>query len=143
MEQTPSAFSVAHYVLLFLVSTICTVSVVWVLIAANNRESRLNDKFISQSSNSQKSCQRRTADNVVILWESNYANVPEKYKIIETNYANRIVPVRTTGTCNGTRFICEMGDLRYQCDPCAKKSAYKRAMFQHISDAIDQECIDD
>lgn len=143
MENTPSAFSVAHYVLLFLVSIICTISVVWVLIAANNRESRLNDKFISTSTKIPKSCQRRVADRIATLWESDYKNVPEKYKIMESNYANRIVPVRTTGTCNGTRFICTMGDLRYQCDPCAKKSAYKRAMFQHISDAIDQECIDD
>lgn len=140
-EDTPSAFSVAHYVLLFLVSTFCTVAVVWILIAANNREAALNDKFI-HNPNTTKACQRQTADTITDIWENRPNDIPKQYILIEKNYANRIVPVRTTGICNGQKFICRMGDIRSTCDPCAKNSAKKRAMFQHISDAIDKACKD-
>ena len=136
-SDTPSAFSIAHYVLLFLVSTLCTISVVWVLIAANNRESALHDKINTTST---KTCQRQAADSITHMWNTNQKQIPQQYILMETNYANRIVPVRTTGTCNGEKFICKMGDVRAMCDPCAKNSAKKRAMFQHISDVIDEMC---
>ena len=139
-DNTPSAFSVAHYVLLFIVSTLCTVSVVWVLIAANNREAALHDKI---RTNTPKTCQRDVADNVKNMWETQPNMIPAHYKTMEINYANRIVPVRTTGTCNGEKFVCQMGEVRASCDPCAKNSAQKRALFQHISDIIDQTCKND
>lgn len=142
-NDTPSAFSVSHYVLLFIVSTLCTVSVVWVLIAANNRESAINDKIMAPQNAAEKSCQRTAADEVHLLWEQKPQDIPQKYITLEKNYANRIVAVRTTGTCNGQRFVCKMGQHRQDCDPCAKKSAHKRAMFQHISDTIDEVCKND
>ena len=136
MEQTPSAFSISHYILLFIVSTLCTVSVVWVLIAANNRETAIRDNMLR----TEKSCQRTAADKITALWEQNPKEIPQKYITLKNNYANRIVPVRTTGTCNGTKFVCKMGERRLNCDPCAQNSAHKRAMFQHISDTIDTVC---
>lgn len=136
-DDTPSAFSVAHYVLLFLVSTLCTISVVWVLIAANNRESTLRDKIRTQTT---KTCQRDVADKITNMWEKEPHNIPKYYKNMEHNYANRIVEVRTTGTCNGEKFVCKMGAVRSSCDPCALNSAQKRALFQHVSDIIDQTC---
>ena len=139
-NNTPSAFSISHYILLFLVSTICTISVVWVLIAANNRESAIRDNILRHQHKLEKTCQRDTADKITELWETAPQNIPPQYITLENNYANRIVNVRTTGTCNGTRFVCEMGQVRSVCDPCANNSARKRAMFQHISDAIDKTC---
>lgn len=139
-NNTPSAFSISHYVLLFIVSTLCTISVVWVLIAANNREAAIHDNILRHKHQLEKTCQRDAADNVTKLWEVTPQNIPPKYIQIEHNYANRIVPVRTTGMCNNERFICNMGQPRSSCDPCAKKAAHKRAMFQHISDTIDQVC---
>ena len=136
-ESTPSAFSISHYVLLFIVSTLCTVSVVWVLIAANNRESAINNNI---KASTDKSCQRATADAITLLWEQKPQDIPEKYIAMEQSYANRTVAVRTTGTCNGEKFICKMGQIRSACDPCALNSAKKRAMFQHISDMIDKAC---
>lgn len=143
MANTPSAFSISHYVLLFIVSTLCTVSVVWVLIAANNRESAINDNISRAKNNAEKSCQRAAADNITLLWEKNPKDIPQKYITLENNYANRIVSVRTTGTCNGVKFVCKMGEPRLACDPCAQNSARKRAMFQHISDTIDEVCKND
>ena len=142
MDDTPSAFSISHYVLLFIVSTLCTVSVVWVLISANNREAALHDKTHIYHKQSNKTCQRATADEITSIWETRPHEIPKAYILMENNYAHRIVPVRTTGMCNGKPFDCKMGDVRSDCDPCAKNSARKRAMFQHISDAIDQECVD-
>lgn len=139
-DTTPSAFSISHYILLFIVSTLCTVSVVWVLIAANNREAKLHDNILTNGNNNDKSCQRAAADMVTDLWEHQPQDIPEKYIILENNYAKRIVPVRTTGTCNGIKFVCKMGEQRLNCDPCTKNSARKRAMFQHISDTIDEVC---
>lgn len=136
MEKSPSAFSVAHYVLLFLVSTACTVSVVWVLIAANNRESALNDR----TKPNDKTCQRTVADTVTDMWEHTPDKIPPQYVSLIDSYANRIVMVRTTGTCNGKKFICPMHTKRIECDPCAYNAANKRAMFQHISDEIDRIC---
>ena len=140
MNETPSAFSISHYILLFIVSTLCTVSVVWVLIAANNRESKINDAITKPINNADKSCQRAVADEVTLLWQQKPTAIPPKYITLENNYAKRIVPVRTTGTCNGTKFVCHMGQQRLECDPCAKNSARKRAMFQQISDTIDDVC---
>jgi hypothetical protein len=137
MDDSPSAFSIAHYVLLFIVATLCTVSVVWVLIAANNREAELHDKQIIRQD---KRCQRNAADHITNLWQQRPHEIPPQYKSMEKNYANRVVEVRTTGTCNGERFTCQMGQTRSACDPCAVNSAQKRAMFQHISDAIDDVC---
>ncbi len=142
MNDTPSAFSVAHYVLLFLVSTLCTVAVVWVLISANNREASINDKILNRQTQSSKTCQRAAADQITSMWEMRPHEIPKQYLLIEKNYADRIVPVKTTGVCNGQKFICKMGDVRSSCDPCAKNSARKRAMFQHISDTIDKTCAD-
>ena len=139
-NTTPSAFSVSHYVLLFIVSTLCTVSVVWVLIAANNRESAIHDNMIKQNQQLEKSCQRATADAITLLWANKPQDIPPQYILMEKNYANRIVKVRTTGTCNGTKFICKMGEIRSSCDPCAPETARKRAIFQHISDTIDKLC---
>lgn len=140
MSETPSAFSVAHYVLLFIVSTLCTISVVWVLVAANNRESAIHDHIKKADTNAEKSCERATADAIKLLWQDKPGDIPQKYIVMENNYANRIVPVRTTGTCNGKKFTCTMGAVRATCDPCAKNTAQKRAMFQHISDTIDELC---
>lgn len=140
MTNTPSAFSVSHYVLLFIVSTACTVSVVWVLIAANNREAAIHDNILQHKHQIAKTCQRDAADNITNLWETSPQKIPPQYIMMRENYANRIVPVRTTGKCNGEKFICQMGQIRSVCDPCAKNSAHKRAMFQHISDTIDQVC---
>lgn len=140
MEKTPSAFSISHYILLFLVSTICTISVVWVLIAANNREAALHDKQLVQQKNMQKTCQRDVADKIVQLWENNADQIPPQYIVLINSYADRVVSVRTTGICNGKPFVCPMGAKRVDCDPCAMNSAQKRAMFQHISDAIDSVC---
>jgi len=137
IDNTPSAFSVSHYVLLFLVSTLCTISVVWVLIAANNREAALRDKIRTTST---KTCQRDVADKITDIWETKTHEIPPYYKNMENNYANRVVTVRTTGTCNGEKFVCKMGEVRSACDPCAQNSAQKRAIFQHISDVIDQTC---
>ena len=139
VDNTPSAFSISHYVLLFIVSTLCTISVVWVLIAANNREAAIHDNILKYE-NGSKTCQRETADKINDMWKSNYDTIPQRYKVMENNYANRVVSIRTTGSCNGKKFICPMGQLRSQCDPCAKSSARKRAVFQHISDSIDQNC---
>jgi len=139
-DSTPSAFSISHYVLLFIVSTLCTVSVVWVLIAANNREATIHDNVLKSNNVADKSCQRATADALTLLWEQRPQDIPEKYLKMEQAYANRIVDIRTTGTCNGERFICQMGQVRAMCDPCAKNAAKKRAMFQHISDMIDKAC---
>ncbi len=137
MSETPSAFSISHYVLLFIVSTLCTISVVWVLIAANNREAAIHDNQILTHN---KHCQRNAADSVTTIWKHRPNEIPPKYKLMERNYANRVVDVRTTGTCNGKNFTCQMGDIRSSCDPCATNSAQKRAMFQHISDTIDDVC---
>lgn len=136
-DNTPSAFSVSHYVLLFLVSTLCTISVVWVLIAANNRESALRDKIHTHTT---KTCQRDVADKITNTWATKPHEIPPQYKHMQSNYANRIVTVRTTGTCNGEKFVCKMGEMRSACDPCAENSAQKRAVFQHISDVIDETC---
>lgn len=142
MTRTPSAFSVSHYVLLFIVSTLCTISVVWILIAANNRESAINDNIIAAQKRNEKSCQRATADAITLLWNEKPQDIPPQYIAMEQDYANRTVEVRTTGTCNGEKFICKMGQIRSVCDPCAKNAARKRAMFQHISDMIDKACKD-
>ena len=77
-NDTPSAFSISHYVLLFIVSTLCTVSVVWVLIAANNRESAINDKIIAPRNAAEKSCQRTAADEVTLLWDKKPQDIPQK-----------------------------------------------------------------
>jgi len=136
-KNTPSAFSVAHYVLLFVVSCACTISVVWVLIATTNKETALRHKLNTETT---KTCQRNAADKITHIWHNTPEQIPLAYTTLENNYANRIVPVRTTGTCNGKKFICKMGDIRSDCDPCAQNSAKKRAMFQHISDVIDEMC---
>ena len=143
MYKTPSAFSISHYILLFIVSTLCTISVVWVLIAANNREAAIRDNILRNKHTAAKTCQRDTADNIKTLWETSPQKIPQQYITMENNYANRIVSVRTTGVCNGERFICNMGQNRSLCDPCARNSARKRAMFQHISDSIDHACKND
>ena len=140
MYKTPSAFSISHYVVLFIFSTLCTISVVWVLIAANNREAAIRDNILRNKQAITKTCQKNTADNITTLWKKTPQKIPPQYMIMEKDYANRIVPVRTTGNCNGERFICNMGQIRSVCDPCAKNTARKRAMFQHISDSIDQAC---
>ena len=78
-DNTPSAFSISHYVLLFIVSTLCTISVVWVLIAANNREAAIHDNILRHKSQISKNCQRDTADEITQLWENTPQNIPSDF----------------------------------------------------------------
>lgn len=100
--------------------------------------------LIFNSSNSIKkselTCAERTTESISHIWKNHPEQIPTKYTKLEYDFINTPLSVRTSGNCNNKRFICEMGQPRYLCDPCATAKAHKKAMDLHISDSIQTKC---
>ena len=146
-NQTTS-YSVAHFILVFLVVCACIVGVIWLLIAAGYRHyerSVADDTAAVVESetvvtSNASPCAQQVMNDVAQMWAYSPNDVPQKYWDMAVNYLNQPVDAWTEDTCNGIRFICNPGQIRRECDPCAVSSAMSTAMEAHARDMISQNC---
>lgn len=138
MEYQTSAFTVAHYILLFMVTVVCISVVTW-LILERHKTQRANSTNITYIMNND-ACVQQTRDAVSRMWAYNQELIPARYKTMADTYANNAVLTRVTGYCNDVAFTCRAGQLRRTCDPCAVSAGRMRAMETHIADMIRANC---
>ena len=145
MAQQTNSFTIAHYLLLAVVVILCVFLVSWALISGHNTAtSYVSDDGAEiptpQITTKISPCAQQMTNAVAQMWAYNYDVVPQKYTDMIYEYAQEEITTPTTGYCNNTRFSCNTGQTRAQCDPCALNSARARAMEAHIKDAVAQNC---
>ncbi len=139
-KQNTSAFTIAHYILLFLVTGLCISIIAWIMITRNNNTPSNNiSQNIIHVKNSDP-CVQRVNEIVTQMWTLNPRAVPEKYWVIATNYLNQPFKSQTYGICEDIAFTCHAGQIRQDCDPCAVPAARAYAMKIHINDLISENC---
>ncbi len=139
-KNNTSAFTIAHYILLFLVTGLCISVIAWIMISRNNNRASNNiSQNIIHIKNTEP-CIQRVNEIVTRMWALNPQAVPEKYWAIATDYINQPFTTRTSGICEDVAFTCRAGQLRRDCDPCAVPAARAYAMKIHINDLISANC---
>ena len=137
-EFQTNPFTIAHYILLFMVAVVCISIVTWLVIARHNADAE-NNTNITKIMNTNP-CVQETRNAVSRMWAYNQELVPMRYKTIADTYANNAVLTRVTGYCNDAPFTCRAGQLRRTCDPCAIGAGRNIAMERHIADMIRTNC---
>ena len=132
-----NAFTIAHYILLFLVTIICIGIIAWIMINRTNSHptNNVTATYIKHSP-----CIQRTINTVEKMWEYNPKMIPNKYWEIAMDYLNAPIKTHIYGICQDVAYTCHIGQIRRDCDPCAVPSARKYAREFHIADMIKQNC---
>ena len=138
-EFQTSPFTIAHYILLFMVTVVCISIVAWLIITRYNDEQAKNNITITHLTNDDP-CVKSARDAVAQMWAYNQELVPPRYKTMAETYANEAVLSRVTGYCNDVQFTCRAGQLRRICDPCAVALGRQYAIEQHTIDMIRANC---
>ena len=151
-NDEPTSYSIAHYILVFLLVCVGVVAVIWILVAIGYRlEKRAasgpvtimaaeENVVTTDDINALSPCAKRVVNSVAQIWTYSPDDVPRKYWDMAYTYVNDTIPTRTEGSCNNVRFICNAGQRRRDCDPCAVSAGMSMAMDRHISDMISQNC---
>ena len=139
-KTNTSSFTIAHYILLFLVTGICIAIIAWIMInrTNNNPSNNITTEHIKYSP-----CVQRTINTVEQMWAYDPKLIPNKYWKIAMDYLNEPIRTRTYGICQDVAYTCNVGQLRRDCDPCAVPSARQYAREFHIADMIKQNCPDE
>lgn len=139
-NHNTNAFSIAHYILLFLVVGLCISIIAWIMINRNNNAptNNVSQNIIHIQENDP--CVQRTRNTVAKMWAYDPRAVPQKYWEIATQYLNQAIQTPTYGICQDVAFTCHVGQLRRDCDPCAVPSARAYAMEIHTADLIRVNC---
>ena len=137
-EFQTSPFTIAHYILLFMVTVVCISIVTWLIIDRYNNNAK-TDVAVSYMLSADP-CVVRTRDAIKKMWSYNQELIPVRYKTMAETYANNTVLSRVNGYCNDTAFTCRAGQLRRTCDPCAVEVGRRRAMELHILDSVRANC---
>lgn len=137
-EYQTSAFTIAHYILLFMVTVTCLSIIAWLILDRYKTQNykQTNITYIMHND----PCVRQTRDAVTRMWAYNQELIPTRYKTMADTYANDAILTRINGYCNEVPFTCRAGQLRRTCDPCAIKVGRARAMEFHIADMIRTNC---
>lgn len=135
-----SAFSIAHYILFFLVVGICITVIAWVMIHNNNPHPTNNVSKNVTHIDDATPCAQRVRDVIARMWLYEPQMVPQKYWDIAENFLNQTITRRTYGICQDVAYVCRPGQIRIDCDPCAVPNARKLAQSIHVADMIKKNC---
>ena len=139
-KTNTNSFTIAHYILLFLVIGLCICIVAWILIVRHNNNPTNNVTPTITHINNASPCVQRTINTVEKMWRYDPKSVPQKYWNIAIEYLNEPISARTYGLCQDVAFVCHTGQIRRECDPCAVPSARAIAKQQQIADMITMNC---
>ena len=131
--DSTSSYNIAHIILLSVVVVVGIWFIVWAIISMSHADEKAMET-------SDEPCVQIAINTVATIWLDRPDQIPQKYIDIMTEKANRVVEVKTRGNCNGTPFVCEMGTIRSECDPCATLIARQDAINQHTVDLIQENC---
>ncbi len=135
-QHNTSAFTIAHYILLFLVTGLCISIIAWIMISRNNNQSPQTIIHIKNTD----PCVQRINEIVTKMWAFNPDAIPQKYWKIANDYLNQTITTRTYGICEDVAYTCHVGQTMRDCNPCAVPAARDHAMQIQISDLIQGNC---
>lgn len=138
-NNNTNSFTIAHYILLFLVVGLCIGIAAWIMISSRTATPKNNVEPVVHISNTDP-CSRQTMNAIAQMWAYDPGMVPQKYWDMAAEYANEQIVTRIHGNCNSVNFTCRPGQIRRDCDPCAIGTGRQIAMDQHIADTIRQNC---
>lgn len=138
MKNQTNSYKIARYILLGAIILVCGGVIIWTMIGAH-RDMDAEEK-VSRQVAKYTPCQQNVINAVSQVWAYSPQSVPQKYLDIADNYANETITVRTDGACNDIRFVCRVGQIRRDCDPCAVATGRQIAMQQQISDMMVASC---
>ena len=139
-KTNTNSFTIAHYILLFLVTIICISIISWVVIKRNNPTPQNNITPTIVHVKSVDPCVQRITNTVAQMWAYNPRMVPQKYWQIASDYLDEVITTRTYGICQDVAFTCRPGQKRIECDPCAVPSARAFAQDRQTADMISENC---
>ena len=139
-KTNTNTYTIAHYLLLFLVIGLCICIAAWIMITRHNNNPINNVTPTITHISSTLPCVKRTVDTVEQMWRYDPKSVPQKYWNIAIEYLNEPITARTYGLCQDVAFVCHTGQIRRECDPCAVPSARAFAKQQQIADMIKMNC---
>ena len=137
-----TSFTIAHYILLFLVCGLCIGIIAWIMISRHNATPTNNVQFNISHINKNMPCVQRTTETINQMWKYDPKMVPQKYWDIAMDYLNQVYTVTTFGICNDIGYVCRIGQTRRDCDPCAVPLARKYAQEIHLNDEIAKNCFE-
>ncbi len=138
--QKINTFTIAHYILLFLVVVLCIGIVAWTLTRSGKSVAATDDANVIRVTENISPCAQKIKNQVSQIWAYNPELIPQKYLDIANEYVNSRVDDRIRGECNNVKFTCRRGDIRRDCDPCAVGAARQIAMERQISDMTAEYC---
>lgn len=139
-KPNTNTYTIAHYILLFLVIGLCICIAAWIMISRHNQSPQNNITPTITHISNKSPCIRRTIDTIEQMWRYDPKSVPQKYWNIAIEYLNEPMLNRTYGICQDVAFVCYPGQTRRECDPCAVPSARAIAKQQQIADMIKTNC---
>ena len=139
-KTNTNTYTIAHYLLLFLVIGLCICIAAWIMITRHNNNPINNVTPTITHISSTLPCVKRTVDTVEQMWRYDPKSVPQKYWNIAIEYLNEPITARTYGLCQDVAFVCHTGQIRRECDPWAVPSARAFAKQQQIADMIKMNC---
>lgn len=135
-----TSFTIAHYILLFLVTGLCIVVIAWIMISRHNNAPQNNITPNITHVHGNDPCVRRVIDTIDKMWEYDPKSIPDKYWNIALEYMNTPITTTTYGICQDVAFTCKPGQIRRECDPCAVPSAREYAKQMQIADMLETNC---
>ena len=139
-KTNTNSFTIAHYILLFLVTITCIGIIAWVIITNNNPTPTNNVTQTITHVQHTDPCVQRTINTVAQMWAYDPKSVPQKYWNLAMDYMNQTITTNTYGICQDVAFKCRVGQIRRDCDPCAVPSARAYAQDIHTADMIAANC---
>ena len=136
-KHNTSAFTIAHYILLFLVTGLCISIIAWIIITRNGHTQSPQNIIHIKSTDP---CVQRINEIVTKMWTLNPDAIPQKYWEIANNYLNQTITTRTYGICEDVAYTCHVGQIMRDCNPCAVPAARNHAIEIQISDLINANC---
>ena len=139
-QTNTTAFTIAHFIFLFLVMFFCIAIIAWTMIHQNNSDPTNNVSGDVLHISGSAPCIQQTIKTVQQMWEYDPRAVPEKYWEIAQDYMNHRIERTTYGLCQDIAYVCNAGDIFGDCNPCAVPMARDYAQQAHIADMIMSNC---
>ena len=139
-KTNTSSFTIAHYILLFLITALCMIVIAWIMITRNNNAPHNNVIQNITHVHGNDPCVKRVIETVDKMWEYDPKSIPDKYWNIALEYMNAPITTTTYGICQDVAFTCHPAQIRRDCDPCAVPNAREYAKQMQIADMLNQNC---
>ncbi len=141
-NTTPNtnSFSIAQYILLFLVVIGCIALVTWTLISTSHKMTSPSPEPTAPQISNDDPCTQHVRNIVSQAWLYAPDLIPIKYVDIAHEYMNAQIIKQESGLCSDRKYTCRRGQIRRDCNPCAAYDAQQFAIDTQVADIATEHC---